>query len=192
MTTRATQRNPVSKPPPPKKRMAPEAHLLECLVTWAWDPLKGLEGLGGMALLEEVSHWSGLWGFKKPMTGPILLSLPMSGCRSYWLLCCPAFGHHDNGLTSETVSKAQLHTFFHKSGLSHSASSEHENNDQDIHGNPGIHSSKVECIQFPTFTLDPLWTECTVQTCDRLTHISFEYLSVYACSNTSYCRLLYS
>ena len=39
-------------------------HIVECLVTRAWNSLiewnslTGLEGLGSMALLEEVCHWS--------------------------------------------------------------------------------------------------------------------------------------
>jgi hypothetical protein len=34
--------------------MAPEAHILECLVTREWDSLIGLEGLGVEVLLEKV------------------------------------------------------------------------------------------------------------------------------------------
>lgn len=36
--------------------MAPMAHISECLVTKEWHYLKGLQGLGGVALLEEVNH----------------------------------------------------------------------------------------------------------------------------------------
>lgn len=41
------------------KKMAPiRAHRFECLVTRAWHYLKGLEEeLGGLALLEGVSHY---------------------------------------------------------------------------------------------------------------------------------------
>lgn len=32
----------------------PEAYMIECLLTREWQYLKGLEGYGGVALLEEV------------------------------------------------------------------------------------------------------------------------------------------
>ena len=34
-----------------------DPHAFECLVTREWNSLKGLEGLGGVAFLEEVCHW---------------------------------------------------------------------------------------------------------------------------------------
>lgn len=49
-------------------RMAPEAHLFECLFTKELNSLKRLEGLGGMTLLEEVCHWvGGALRFQKPI-----------------------------------------------------------------------------------------------------------------------------
>ena len=35
-------------------------HRLSCLVTGEWRYLKGLAGLGGVALLEEVGDWGKL------------------------------------------------------------------------------------------------------------------------------------
>ena len=34
-----------------------KVHIFECLVTREWNCLKGLEGLGGAVLLEEVCDW---------------------------------------------------------------------------------------------------------------------------------------
>ena len=38
--------------------------------------MKGLEGLGGVALLAEVCHWAWALRFQKPMPGPMSPSLP--------------------------------------------------------------------------------------------------------------------
>jgi hypothetical protein len=41
-----------------------------------WNCLKGLKGLGGVALLAKVSHWGWILRFLKPMSDPI--SLPVA------------------------------------------------------------------------------------------------------------------
>lgn len=71
------------------------------LITREWFYLKGLEGLGGMALVEDVCHRVGLSDFNAQQ-GPVSLSLLSfrSGWSSQLLFCptpacllpCP---HHD-------------------------------------------------------------------------------------------------
>lgn len=48
-------------------RMAPLVHIFEHLVSKKWNSLKGLEGLGGVVLLEEVCPPQQALRFQKPM-----------------------------------------------------------------------------------------------------------------------------
>jgi hypothetical protein len=49
--------------------------MFQCLVTREWNYLKGLEGLGGVALLKEVCHWGWALRFQNPMSSPVSVSL---------------------------------------------------------------------------------------------------------------------
>ena len=54
------------------------SYVFEFLATREWNSSKGLEGIGGVALLEEVCCLWWALRFQKPMLGPDLLSpLPM-------------------------------------------------------------------------------------------------------------------
>ena len=44
----------------------------ECLNAWSPDGGPVGEGLGGMALLEEVCHWREVLGFQKPKPTPVI------------------------------------------------------------------------------------------------------------------------
>ena len=50
--------------------------IFECLVTRNWHYLKGLKGLGGVVLLEEVCCWGGISGFTSPHQAQCLSQLP--------------------------------------------------------------------------------------------------------------------
>jgi hypothetical protein len=51
-----------------EQECSPEAHIFECVVMRDWNCLKGLEGLGGMALLEEACPWGSMaLRFHNPM-----------------------------------------------------------------------------------------------------------------------------
>ena len=94
---------------------------------------KGLEGLGGVFLLEEVCHWGWAVEVWKPMPGPVCLFFLVyeSGCRilnsssTLSAYMPPCFPPHDNGLNLWTVSKAQLNVFLYKSCHGHGVSSQH-------------------------------------------------------------------
>jgi hypothetical protein len=87
----------------------------ECLVTkeW-WHHLKGLEGLGGVALPEKMSLGVGFEVSKAHVRPPSLFLHPLhphqSGCRtlSYFSNTILPTNCHDNELTSEIVSKALI------------------------------------------------------------------------------------
>lgn len=55
-----------------KKEWPIYAHILNAR---KWPCSLGLEGLRGIALLEEVCHWGRTLGFGKSMPGPVSLSL---------------------------------------------------------------------------------------------------------------------
>ena len=62
--------------------MAPEAHMFECLVTREWNYLKGVKGLGFMALLDWDVTGTGLLRFQKHMPRSESLSSDEPGCIS--------------------------------------------------------------------------------------------------------------
>jgi hypothetical protein len=77
--------------------------MLEWFVTMQWQYFKRLEGLRGVALLEEVCHWGWTLRFQNPMLNPESLPLPMdqdvvlSYCSKS--ACLPLYSHYDdNGL----------------------------------------------------------------------------------------------
>ena len=96
------------------KNATPLPHLFECFITSQCHYLEGLEGLGGVALLEEVCVSAGrFWGFKSSCQAH---SLSGSGHRplshipntlSTWVLHAP---HHDER-TSETESASHIEWF---------------------------------------------------------------------------------
>lgn len=60
--------------------------VFEGLVTSEWHYLKGLEGLRGVALLEEVCHWGWVLRFQSPMPNPE--SLPFARGSGYSSKVC--------------------------------------------------------------------------------------------------------
>lgn len=65
------------------------------------------EGLEGVALLERISQWGGLWGFRSPhQAQSLLLCLQLfenmralSYCSNFMPRCCHAPSLEDHGLT---------------------------------------------------------------------------------------------
>lgn len=67
------------------------------------------EGLGGVALLDDVCHWGWALGFQKLKLGPVALSFLLPGNLGLELsatsaalclyLCYHASNHDDNGLS---------------------------------------------------------------------------------------------
>lgn len=64
--------------------MTPIGPFFECIVSREWNCLKRLEGLGGVALLEELCHCKGALRFQSPdrpsLTWPADQNVALSYC----------------------------------------------------------------------------------------------------------------